>query len=63
MLRYFIEVAYKGTRYSGFQAQDNAETIQSKVEGALQTIYKQDFQQSYKYHMNQKLHLIYLLDI
>ena len=44
MLRYFIEVAYKGTRYSGFQTQDNAETIQSKVEGALQTIYKQDFQ-------------------
>jgi tRNA pseudouridine38-40 synthase len=44
MIRYFIEVAYKGTRYSGFQTQDNAQTIQSKVEEALQTIYKKEFQ-------------------
>ena len=44
MLRYFIEVAYKGTLFSGFQTQDNAVTIQSKVEEALQTIYKKDFQ-------------------
>ena len=44
MLRYFIEVVYKGTHYSGFQTQDNAVTIQSKVEAALQTIYKTTFQ-------------------
>ena len=44
MLRYFIEVAYKGTLFSGFQTQDNAVTIQSKVEEALLTIYKKDFQ-------------------
>jgi tRNA pseudouridine38-40 synthase len=41
MSRYFIEVAYKGTRYSGFQIQENAITIQSEVEAALQTYYKQ----------------------
>lgn len=38
MARYFIEVSYKGTRYSGFQIQQNANTIQSEIEKALQTI-------------------------
>ena len=41
MARYFIEVSYKGTRYSGFQVQDNAITIQAVVEKALQVFYKQ----------------------
>jgi tRNA pseudouridine38-40 synthase len=44
MLRYFIEVAYKGTRYSGFQSQHNATTIQSHIENALQTVFKATFQ-------------------
>lgn len=35
MGRYFIEVAYKGTAYSGFQIQQNAATIQSEVEKAF----------------------------
>ena len=35
MARYFIEVAYKGTRYSGFQVQENALTIQSELEAAI----------------------------
>ncbi|HEV7620895.1 MAG TPA: tRNA pseudouridine synthase A [Flavisolibacter sp.] len=38
MSRYFIELAYKGTKYSGFQIQENANTIQSEVEEAFQTI-------------------------
>lgn len=38
MRRYFIEVAYKGTRYSGFQKQDNANTIQAEVEKAFQIL-------------------------
>jgi tRNA pseudouridine38-40 synthase len=37
MPRYFIELAYKGTDYSGFQIQENAVTVQSEVENALQT--------------------------
>jgi tRNA pseudouridine38-40 synthase len=41
MGRYFLEVAYKGTRYSGFQVQQNAITIQSEVERALKTLYRQ----------------------
>ena len=44
MPRYFIKVAYKGTHYSGFQTQQNAETIQSVIEAALQKIYKSTFQ-------------------
>jgi len=43
MLRYFIEVAYKGTHYSGFQSQHNAVSIQSTIESALQTVFKKDF--------------------
>jgi len=35
MPRYFLELAYKGTRYSGFQVQDNAVTVQFEVERAL----------------------------
>ncbi len=35
MPRYFIELSYKGTRYSGFQVQENAVTIQSEVQKAL----------------------------
>ena len=40
MTRYFLEVAYKGTHYSGFQKQENAVTIQSEVEKALLVLYK-----------------------
>lgn len=41
MPRYFLELSYKGTNYSGFQVQENAKTIQSEVELALQTLYRQ----------------------
>ena len=41
MPRYFIEVSYKGTNYSGFQVQKNATTIQSEVEKALAIRLKQ----------------------
>lgn len=40
MSRYFIEVSYKGTRYAGFQVQENAVTIQSEVERALSTLHR-----------------------
>ena len=33
--RYFIEVGYKGTLYSGFQKQENANSIQTEVEKAF----------------------------
>ncbi|MGL6269351.1 MAG: tRNA pseudouridine(38-40) synthase TruA [Chitinophagaceae bacterium] len=38
MSRYFLELTYRGTRYSGFQVQDNANTVQSEVEKALSVL-------------------------
>jgi tRNA pseudouridine38-40 synthase len=43
-MRYFLEVSYKGTRYSGFQTQQNANTIQAEVEKAFYTLLKQSVQ-------------------
>jgi len=43
MPRYFIEVSYKGTAYSGFQVQKNANSIQAEVEKALSVFFKQTF--------------------
>ena len=40
MARYFIEVSYKGTAYSGFQVQENAITIQSEVEKAFAMLHR-----------------------
>jgi tRNA pseudouridine38-40 synthase len=40
MPRYFIEVAYKGTNYSGFQVQDNAGSVQEEVEKALAVYFR-----------------------
>lgn len=44
MPRYFIEVSYKGTNYSGFQVQQNANSIQAEVEKALFILYKKTYQ-------------------
>lgn len=41
MGRYFLEVSYKGTKYSGFQVQENANTVQAELEKALATICRQ----------------------
>lgn len=43
MSRYFIEVTYKGTHFSGFQVQANAVTIQSEIEKAFQILFKKQF--------------------
>ena len=40
MPRYFLEVSYKGTRYSGFQSQKNANTIQAEIEKAFEILQK-----------------------
>lgn len=43
MARYFIEVAYKGTMYAGFQVQQNANTIQAEIEKALLIYFRKTF--------------------
>jgi tRNA pseudouridine38-40 synthase len=44
MPRYFLELAYKGTQYSGFQVQENANTVQAEVEKALKTLFRESFE-------------------
>ena len=44
MPRYFLEIAYKGTNYSGFQIQDNAGSIQEEVEKALSIFFRRKFE-------------------
>lgn len=39
-MRYFLEVSYKGTSYSGFQLQENANTVQAEVEKAFTILQK-----------------------
>lgn len=34
-MRYFIEVAYKGTAFNGFQIQDNGLTVQAEIDRAI----------------------------
>ena len=41
MPRYFLELSYKGTAYSGFQTQHNANTIQAEVEKAFDILLKE----------------------
>ena len=41
MPRYFLEVSYKGTNYSGFQSQKNANSIQEEVEKAFAILHKE----------------------
>jgi tRNA pseudouridine38-40 synthase len=42
-MRYFLEVSYKGTAYSGFQSQHNTgQTIQAEVEKAFRVLQKEE---------------------
>jgi len=41
MPRYYIEVAYMGTHYSGFQVQRNANTVQAEMEKAMEILLKE----------------------
>jgi len=43
MARYFIEVAYNGKAYAGFQKQQNANTIQAEVEKAMYIYFRTTF--------------------
>ncbi|HTR29704.1 MAG TPA: tRNA pseudouridine(38-40) synthase TruA [Puia sp.] len=41
MPRYFLDLAYKGNNYSGFQIQKNANSVQQEVEQALATFFRE----------------------
>lgn len=38
-MRYFLDIAYKGTQYHGWQTQLNAHSVQQELEDALQKIF------------------------
>ena len=42
MSRYFLEVSYKGTAYSGFQVQANAGSIQAEIEKAFEVFLRKE---------------------
>jgi tRNA pseudouridine38-40 synthase len=42
MSRYFLELSYKGTAYSGFQVQSNAGSIQEEVEKAFVVFFRKE---------------------
>jgi tRNA pseudouridine38-40 synthase len=44
MARYFLELAYKGTHYAGFQIQQNANSIQEETQKALQIFFKKEIE-------------------
>ena len=44
MQRYFIELAYQGTRFSGFQKQCKQETVQGEVDKALATVIREQIE-------------------
>jgi tRNA pseudouridine38-40 synthase len=41
-MRFFIEVSYNGANYSGFQTQQNANTIQAEIEKAMAVLTRQE---------------------
>ncbi|MBO9152173.1 tRNA pseudouridine(38-40) synthase TruA [Chitinophaga sp. GCM10012297] len=41
MARYFIEVAYMGGRYAGFQVQENAQTVQGEIDRAVSLLLRE----------------------
>lgn len=43
-MRYFLEVAYRGTNYSGFQSQKNANSIQAEIQKAFKIILKKELE-------------------
>jgi tRNA pseudouridine38-40 synthase len=42
MARYFLHISYIGTRFHGWQKQENAQTIQQSIEEALSTILRSE---------------------
>lgn len=44
MQRYFIQLAYKGSNYHGWQIQDNANTVQAELNKSLSTLLYQNIE-------------------
>ena len=42
MPRYFLKLSFDGTRYHGWQRQENAHTVQAEIEKGLQTLFQEN---------------------
>lgn len=42
MIRYFIELAYNGSKYHGWQIQPGAPTVQEELNKAFSTLLRED---------------------
>jgi tRNA pseudouridine38-40 synthase len=58
MPRYFLEVSYKGNNYSGFQIQDNANSIQSEIERAFGIFFRSSFEMTCSSRTDTAVHAI-----
>ncbi len=58
MPRYFIEVFYKGNNYSGFQKQDNANSIQSEIEKAFGIFFRSSFEMTCSSRTDTSVHAL-----
>ena len=45
-MRYFLDIAYKGTNYHGWQIQQNAHSVQQELENALEKIFRRKIETS-----------------
>lgn len=59
MPRYFIELGYDGTKYAGFQIQNNANSIQHEVEHALKTVLRTPIQLTCSSRTDAGVHAIF----
>ncbi len=46
MQRYFIQIAYKGKKYHGWQLQQNANSVQAELDNALSTVFEEKIESS-----------------
>lgn len=44
MTRYFLDIAYNGTAYHGWQIQENAHTVQAELQKCLSTVLRSDIE-------------------
>ena len=58
MPRYFLEVSYKGNNYSGFQKQENANSIQEEIEKAFAVFFRSAFEMTCSSRTDTNVHAL-----
>jgi tRNA pseudouridine38-40 synthase len=58
MARYFLEVSYKGNNYSGFQKQENANSVQEEIERAFGIFFRSRFDMTCSSRTDTSVHAV-----